>query len=59
MQDVETIRALLQVAEYEYETNSYGEVIPAGYRLIPFVVYYQRCIHVLLRLFKPLVRVDY
>ena len=29
MQDVETIRALLQVAEYEYETNSYGEVIPA------------------------------
>lgn len=29
MQDVETIRALLQVAEYEYETTAYGEVVPA------------------------------
>lgn len=29
IQDVETIRALLQVAEYEYETNPYGEVVPA------------------------------
>lgn len=29
MQDVETIRALLRVAEYEYEVNAYGEAVPA------------------------------
>jgi anthranilate 3-monooxygenase (FAD) / 4-hydroxyphenylacetate 3-monooxygenase len=30
MQSVEAIRALLRVAEYEYETTSQGEVRPAG-----------------------------